>query len=93
MPLRSLVTQPEEFAALEALFEEAWKLIDGRRATDPLRVPAQRERLAYIVMGLWKSGSGSEGQTLVAQSVEQFFSAFAASDIPCMVSRSDKNEV
>ena len=50
MPLRSLA-EPEEFAALEASFEEAWKIIEGGRDLDPLRVPAQRERLAYILMG------------------------------------------
>lgn len=75
MPLRSLV-EPEEFFALEMAFEEAWAAIDAPYKSDPLRVPAQRERLAHILIGLWKSGIGDRAE-LVNTASQTFVSVFS----------------
>jgi len=78
MPLRSLV-EPEEFAVLEAGFEEAWSAIGSDSISDPLMVSAQRERLAHIIIGLWKSGT-SDRAALVSGAVQQFLAV--AEDTP-----------
>lgn len=71
MPFRTMVLEPEAVGALTASFEEAWRIVETRGAVDPLRAAAQRERLAYIIVGLWKADPHT---VLAEQAVEQFFS-------------------
>lgn len=54
MPINSIVAEPHEIASLKQAFEDAWQNLQARGAVDPLRLAAQRERLAYIVIGLRK---------------------------------------
>ncbi|MGO4740237.1 hypothetical protein AB4099_27065 [Bosea sp. 2KB_26] len=60
MPFRSIVATPEELAGIVAAFEEAWSKIDARNSIDPVSVPAQRERLGYIIAGLWAAGQTTD---------------------------------
>lgn len=60
MPLRSLVSNPEDLARLQADFEQAWLIIAERQAIDPLCVAAQRERLAHLMVELWQPDGGVE---------------------------------
>ncbi|MGO4677598.1 hypothetical protein AB4Z40_32380 [Bosea sp. 2YAB26] len=56
MPFRSIVATPEELALIVAAFEKAWSEIDARGSFDVLKAAGQRERLGYIVAGLWSAG-------------------------------------
>ena len=60
---------PEDLSQLEATLERAWKMLEARYGHDPLRVAADRERLAYIVAMLWRQGS-HEG--IAEKAVEHF---------------------
>ena len=57
MPLRSIVATPEDLAVIVAAFDKAWGEIEARGVFDPLSAAGQRERLGYIVAGLWSAGS------------------------------------
>jgi hypothetical protein len=60
---------PEELTRLEAELERAWAMVTQRRVCDPLSVPGERERLAYIIAALWQQGV----QSRVAETAfEQF---------------------
>ncbi|AOO79556.1 hypothetical protein [Bosea vaviloviae] len=73
MLFRSIIAEPEQIALLKASFERAWRLIEARGgAFDPSRIPGQRQRLAYIVMGLWRLDADAN---IVAPAVAQFFAA------------------
>ncbi|WP_069881309.1 hypothetical protein [Bosea sp. BIWAKO-01] len=69
MPFHSIVATPEEIAVIVAAFETAWGQIHARGEIERSRAPLQRERLSYIVVGLW--GEGSIGQ-LAERAVQQF---------------------
>ncbi len=69
MPFRSIVATPEELAGIVVAFEEAWRQIEARGDMPPLSVPAERERLGYIVAGLWDAKTSGE---LVELAVQQF---------------------
>lgn len=60
---------PEDIARLEASLEQAWILIRERHEHDPLKAPAEKERLAYIVAALWHQG---EQDDLPGKAVQQF---------------------
>lgn len=70
MPFRSIVAEPEVVERLSGALAQAWAAIEARGALDPLRESAQRERLAHIIIGLWKSDPDGE---FVEPAVEQFF--------------------
>ena len=59
---------PEDLARLEAALDQAWAILEARHG-DPLRAPAERERLAYIVATLWRHGEHDE---VPAKAAEQF---------------------
>jgi len=69
MPFRSVVATPEELAQIVDAFEEAWRQIEARGEIAPLSVPAERERLGYIVAGLWNAKTPGQ---LVELAVAQF---------------------
>ncbi|MDR6872247.1 hypothetical protein J2Y55_003263 [Bosea sp. BE125] len=69
MPFRSIVATPEELAQIVTAFEEAWRQIETRGEIAPLGVPAERERLGYIVAGLWNAKIPGQ---LVELAVAQF---------------------
>jgi hypothetical protein len=79
MPFRTMMVEPEAVAALTATFEKAWSMVEARGVIDPLRVAGQRERLAYIIVGLWKDEPDGE---LAQQAVEQFFAASGTLSVP-----------
>jgi hypothetical protein len=54
MPFRSIVAEPEELAKLSEAFDRAWIEINEAAPVDPLAAAAARERLGYIIVGLWK---------------------------------------
>lgn len=56
MPFRSIVATPEELTVIVAEFEKAWSEIEARGSFDPLSAVGQRERLGYIIAGLWSAG-------------------------------------
>lgn len=60
---------PEDLARLEAALEQAWAIVEERNGHDPLKAPAERERLAYIVAALWRLG---EQHDLAGKAAEQF---------------------
>ncbi|KFC62366.1 hypothetical protein FG93_06066 [Bosea sp. LC85] len=60
MPFRSIVATPEELAVIAAEFEKAWSEIEARGSFDPLNAVGQRERLGYIIAGLWSAGHSFE---------------------------------
>jgi hypothetical protein len=72
MPLSSIVAEPEELVALSSAFDAAWRQITARSAIDPLRVAAERERLGFIIVTLWKTEPVDNWTT---KAVEAFFSA------------------
>lgn len=69
MPFRSIVAEPEELAALSTAFDTAWQQIHARNPMDPLRVAAERERLGFLIVTLWKS---EPVETWVPKAVEAF---------------------
>lgn len=60
MPLRSIVADPEDLALLTAAFDTAWKEINRSSVVDPAMVAAARQRLGYIIVGLWKNDPTQE---------------------------------
>jgi hypothetical protein len=72
MPFRSIVAEPDQIEAMQAAFERAWQLVEERGELDPLQVPAQRERLAYIIIGQWETDRDGD---LVAPAIARFFAA------------------
>ncbi|TCR67525.1 hypothetical protein [Bosea sp. BK604] len=62
---------PEDLGLLEESLERAWAMVVERHGHDPLSAPGARERLAYIVSALWRSGL-REGMA------EQAFAQFEA---------------
>lgn len=74
MPFRSIVATPEEVAVIVAAFETAWGQIDARGEIDRQRTSIQRERLGYIVVGLWDAGGAGQ---LAERAVQQFDAAAA----------------
>lgn len=79
MPFRTMVIEPEAVSALTSIFDSAWALVEARGAIDPLRAAAQRERLAYIIVGLWKADPDGP---LAEQAVEQFFAEDSTLSVP-----------
>ena len=71
MPFRSIIAEPEELAKLYGVFDSAWIEINRHSPVDPLATPAARERLGYIIVGLWKA---DPSQDLVKAAIEQFTS-------------------
>ena len=69
MPFRSIVATPEELAEIVDAFEKAWREIEARGDIPPLSAPAERERLGYIVAGLWNAKTPGQ---LVELAVQQF---------------------
>ena len=78
MPFRSIVAEPEELAALSTAFDSAWQQISARQTVDPLRVAAERERLGFLIVTLWKS---EPVETWIPKAVEGFFGATAAASL------------
>lgn len=74
MPFRSIVAEPDEIARMQTAVDEAWASIQLLKAVDPLSAGAERERLAYIVVGLWKQ---DPEQDLAATAVERFMATAA----------------
>jgi hypothetical protein len=68
MPFRSIVAEPHELAKLAAAFDAAWIDINGATPIAPAEQSVARERLGYIIIGLWKQGE--EG--LAAKGVQLF---------------------
>lgn len=79
MPFRSIVASPEDIAEMMAALESAWTAIQSRRASDPLSVAAERERLAYIIAGFWERG---EFAGSCEKAVERFFAMAASAPSP-----------
>lgn len=79
MPFRTMMIEPEAVSALTSIFEQAWSRVEARGAVDPLRVAAQRERLAYIILGLWKVDPDG---ALIEPAVEQFFAEASTLAVP-----------
>lgn len=69
MPFRSIVAAPEELAEIVAAFEAAWQEIEARGTVPALAVAAERERLGYIVAGLWNARTPGQ---LAELAVRQF---------------------
>lgn len=78
MPFRSIVAEPEELATLSTAFDAAWQQINARQAIDPLRVAAERERLGFLIVTLWKS---EPIETWIPKAVEGFFGATDATSL------------
>jgi hypothetical protein len=55
---------------MTAALEEAWAEVQMRRPSDPLSVAAERERLGYVIAGLWEQDQRSD---LAEKAVERFF--------------------
>jgi hypothetical protein len=72
MPFRSIVASPEELAALTSAFNSAWVKINQHSPIDPLATSGARERLGYIIIGLWKA---DPSQDLARAAIEQFTSS------------------
>jgi hypothetical protein len=72
MPLRSIVATPEELAQIVEAFEQAWRQIEARGEIAPLSAPAERERLGYIVAGLWNAKAPGQPAELAGLAVVQF---------------------
>jgi hypothetical protein len=72
MPFHSIVAEPEELAALSSAFDAAWREINRHHPIDPLRVAAERERLGFLIVTLWKS---EPVETWVPKAVEGFLAA------------------
>jgi hypothetical protein len=72
MPFRSVVAEPEELKRLAGAFDAAWIAINSPRPIDPIAASAARERLGYIIVGLWKT---DPHQDLAAAAVQQFIAA------------------
>jgi hypothetical protein len=73
MPFGSLVADPEALALLSAAFDAAWVEIDRAELIDPLAQSAARERLGYIIVGIWRANPD-------APLVELAVKAFRAGD-------------
>lgn len=71
MPFRSIVATPEELAMIVAEFEKAWSQIDARGSLDVLQATGQRERLGYIVAGLWSAGKTLDLAKLAVQRFDE----------------------
>jgi hypothetical protein len=67
MPFR--FASPEDLTRLEDALERAWAIVEARHVRDPLKAPAERERLAYIVAALWQQGEQAD---IPAKAAEQF---------------------
>jgi hypothetical protein len=76
MPFRSLNADPEELDLLRACFDAAWAELDELGVIDIERDQPQRERLSYIIIGLWKD----KGHDLVRESVRRFLAPDASTD-------------
>ncbi|AOO81614.1 hypothetical protein [Bosea vaviloviae] len=72
MPFRSIVATPEELAEIVDAFEKAWREIEARDTIPPLSVPAERERLGYIVAGLWNANTPEQLAELAELAVRHF---------------------
>lgn len=62
-------TSPEDLIRLKAALEQAWTIVQERHGHDPLKAPAERERLAHIIAVLWQQG---EQHDLPEKAAEQF---------------------
>jgi hypothetical protein len=56
MPFHSIVAEPQELAKLSAAFDVAWIDINSATPIAPAEQSIARERLGYIIVGLWKQG-------------------------------------
>ena len=52
--------------------ERAWQAVEEQGELDPLQVPAEREGLAYIIIGLWEADRDAD---LVTPAIARFFAA------------------
>lgn len=70
MPFRSIIANPDDIAMMTVALEDAWGEIQRLKPIDPLSVAGERERLGYIIAGLWEQGLRSD---LARQAVERIF--------------------
>ncbi|WID99667.1 hypothetical protein QO058_30140 (plasmid) [Bosea vestrisii] len=68
MPFRSIVAEPQELAKLSAAFDAAWIGINSATPIAPAGQSVARERLGYIIVGLWEQGE----ERLAAKGVQLF---------------------
>lgn len=68
MPFSTITTTPEELSILSRAFDEAWAAIIELKAVEATAQAAERERLAYLMVGLFRAGT----EDLVSTAVRQF---------------------
>lgn len=68
MPFRSVVAEPQDLTRLSVAFDAAWIGINSAKTFTDDQKSVARERLSYIIIGLWKQGE----EHLTAKSVEFF---------------------
>ena len=83
MPFSTITTTPEELSILSRAFDEAWAAITEQKAIEATAQAAERERLAYLISGLFRAGTDN----LVSTAVRQFMQVE-----PALVARLDDAE-
>ena len=68
MPFSTITTTPEELSILSRAFDEAWAAIMEQKAVEATAQAAERERLAYLMIVLFRAGTTE----LVSTAVRQF---------------------
>ena len=67
MPFSTITTTPEELSILTRVFDEAWAAINELEPVEASAQAAERERLAYLMIGLFKAGSDDLVRTAIWQ--------------------------
>jgi hypothetical protein len=67
MPFGTIVADPEALVRLTAAFDEAWAEIERLAPVEPLAQAAARERLGYIIVGIWRANPDAALADLAVQ--------------------------
>lgn len=80
MPFSTITTTPEDLSILSRAFDEAWAAITELKEIEATAQAAERERLAYLIIGLFKAGTDNLVGTAVSQFMQDERVSAARSD-------------
>lgn len=84
MPFRSVTADRRELQRLCEAFDDAWVAVSSARLIENDHIPAERERLGYILVQIWE---GDREAHLATRAVQLFLNGVRKNATPASAGR------